>query len=55
MTDTVKLLEGNVRELQKQLTQANIRINELVNRLNEQGELIKQQQAQLSSYKNESI
>jgi len=53
--NTVKLLENNVRELQAQLVEANKRILELTNRLNEQGELIKKQQAQLSGYKNESI
>lgn len=53
--NTVKLLENNVRELQAQLVEANKRILDLTNRLNEQGELIKKQQAQLSGYKNESI
>jgi len=53
--NTVKLLENNVKELQSQLVEANKRILDLTNRLNEQGELIKKQQAQLSGYKNESI
>jgi|TARA_R100000081_G_scaffold27590_1_gene12304 uncharacterized protein YydD (DUF2326 family) len=53
--NTVKLLENNVKELQAQLVEANKRILDLTNRLNEQGELIKKQQAQLSGYKNESI
>ena len=53
--NTVKLLENNVKELQAQLVEANKRILDLTNRLNEQGELIKKQQVQLSGYKNESI
>ena len=53
--NTIKLLENNVKELQAQLVEANKRILDLTNRLNEQGELIKKQQAQLSGYKNESI
>ena len=53
--DTVKLLEGNVKELQGQLAAAQKRIaelNDLCNKLNESN---KKYQAQLSYYKSESI
>ena len=46
--DTIKLLEGNVRELQKQLVEANKRILDLTARLNESVELITEQQAHLA-------
>ena len=45
---TIELLENNVKELQGQLAAAHIRIGELL-------DTIKEQQAQLSYYKNESI
>ena len=47
-THKVELLESNVMELQGQLAEANKRIMELL-------ETVKQQQAQLSYYKSESI
>lgn len=46
--DEVKVLRQNVREMQKQLHDHQVRIAELV-------ELVNQQQAQLSYYKNESL
>ena len=46
--DTIKILEKNVRDLQKQLAEAHLRILEL-------NDVIKEQQAKLSYYKNESI
>lgn len=45
---TIELLENNVKDLQGQLAAANIRISELL-------DTIKEQQAQLSYYKNESL
>ena len=47
-TKRIELLESNVKELQGQLAEANKRIMELL-------DTIKEQQAQLSYYKNESI
>ena len=46
--DTIKILENNVRDLQKQLAEAQKRIIEL-------NDVIKEQQSKLSYYKNESI
>ena len=46
--DTVKLLENNVRELQKQLVEANKRILDLNDRLNESLKEIEKQQEHLA-------
>lgn len=46
--DTVKLLQGNVRELQKQLVEANKRILDLNDRLNESLKEIEKQQEHLA-------
>lgn len=46
--DEVKVLRQNVRDMQKQLHDHQVRIAELV-------ELVNQQQAKLSYYKNESL
>ena len=46
--DTIKILEQNVRDLQKQLAEAHLMILEL-------NDVIKEQQSKLSYYKNESI
>ena len=46
--DTIKLLQGNVRELQKQLVEANKRILDLNDRLNESLKEIEKQQEHLA-------
>ena len=53
--DTVKLLEGNVKELQGQLAAAQKRIAELNDLCNKLHKTVTQQQSQLSYYKSESI
>ena len=53
--DTVKLLEGNVKELQGQIAAAQKRIAELNDLCNKLHKTVTQQQSQLSYYKSESI